>query len=382
MSLSDIDRRVLWVRAGGRCTLCKAYLLEGDLSAKEVPLGEGAHIVGREESKKSARGLHELSANERDTVDNLMLACPSCHNEIDKQLVAGLLDVDFLRAKKREHEADIKQRTGLAKDRRTAIVRMAGEIRGRRVTEMPRDAAAEAVIQSSGRFPHFAESYDRQGVEIDLRDLPGEEPLTDNYYETARAKIDRAVDNQIRPAIQEGSITHLSVFALARLPLLVYLGAKLDDGFPLDVYQRHRSSGSWSWPTDVLTAGFTVTPSVDGDRDAAEGVLITNLSGTTPLADLPPGLNGLPNWALNINGDTAEDVFRSPADLAAFVETIRAFFTGLEGTHKGLKRLHLFGAMPISPALAFGICLKSDGLRPIVVLYDRTSAGYRYALEV
>lgn len=382
MSLGDVDRRLLWVRAGGRCTLCKTYLLEGNLSAKEVPLGEGAHIVGREKSEKSARGLHELPVNERDTADNLMLACPSCHNEIDKQLVAGLLDVDFLLAKKREHEADIKQRTGLAKDRRTAIVRMAGEIRGRRVMEMPRDAAAEAVIQSSGRFPHFAESYDRQGVEIDLRDLPGEEPLTDNYYETSRAKIDRAVDNQIRPAIQEGSITHLSVFAFARLPLLVYLGAKLDDSFPLDVYQRHRSSGSWSWPTDVLTASFTVTPSVDGNQDAAEGVLITNLSGTTPLTDLPPDLDGLPNWAIDIDGDTAEDVFRSPADLAAFVETIRAFFTGLESTHKGIKRLHLFGAMPISSALAFGICLKSDSLRPVVALYDRTPTGYRYALEV
>ena len=382
MSLGDIERRVLWVRAGGRCTLCKTYLLEGNLNAREVPLGEGAHIVGREESEKSARGLHKLPANERDTVDNLMLACPSCHNEIDKQLVAGLLDVDFLRAKKREHEADIKQRTGLAKDRRTTIVRMAGEIRGRQVVEMPRDAAAEAVIQSSGRSPHFAESYDRQGVEIDLRDLPGEEPLTDNYYETSRAKIDRAVDNRIRPAIQERSITHLSVFAIARLPLLVYLGAKLDDSFPLDVYQRHRLTGSWSWPTDLLTTGFTVTPSVDGNQDAAEGVLIANLSGTTPVTDLPPDLNGLPNWAIDIDGDTAEDVFRSPADLAAFVETIRAFFTGLESTHKGIKRLHLFGAMPISSALAFGICLKSDGLRPVVALYDRTPTGYRYALEV
>ncbi len=52
MSLSDLDRRILWVRAGGRCTLCKTYLLEGHLSAKEVPLGEGAHIVGRVDSEK------------------------------------------------------------------------------------------------------------------------------------------------------------------------------------------------------------------------------------------------------------------------------------------------------------------------------------------
>jgi hypothetical protein len=381
MSLGEIDRRILWVRAGGRCTLCKAYLLEGDLSAKEVPLGEGAHVVGQKKSKKSARGMDDLPVTERDTVDNLMLACPTCHNEIDKQKVEGLIDVEFLRTKKREHEADIKQQTGLLKDRRTAIVRMAGEIRGREM-EMPRDAAAEAVIRSSGRFPHFAEAYDRQGVEVDLRGLPGEEPLTDNYYETAKAKIDRAVDNQIRPAIQQGLITHLSVFAFARLPLLVYLGARLDDGFPLDVYQRHRSSGSWIWPDGDLTASFTVSAANDGDQGAAEGVLITNLSGTTPFTGLPLDLDRLPAWTLDVDGDAAEDVFRSPADLAAFVETVRAFFTGLESTHKGIKKLHVFGALPLSSALSFGLCLKSVGLRPVVALYDRTDAGYRYALEV
>lgn len=56
MALSDLDRRILWVRAGGRCTLCKKYLLEGGLSSSEVPLGEGAHIVGAVDSVKSTRG--------------------------------------------------------------------------------------------------------------------------------------------------------------------------------------------------------------------------------------------------------------------------------------------------------------------------------------
>ena len=41
--LSDAERRKVWVRAGGRCTLCKRYLLEGGLTWQEVPLGEGAH---------------------------------------------------------------------------------------------------------------------------------------------------------------------------------------------------------------------------------------------------------------------------------------------------------------------------------------------------
>lgn len=380
MSLTEIERRILWVRAGGRCSLCKDYLLEGDLSAEEVPLGEGAHIVGRVDSEKSARGTHDLPVSERDTVDNLLLACSSCHTEIDKQKVAGLLDVKFLRKKKREHEADIKQQTGLLKDRRTAIVRMAGDIRGR-VMELPRDAAAEAVIRSAERFPCFVESYDRQGVEIDLQGLIGEDPVTDAYYEMAMAKIDQAVDARIEPGIRSGDITHLSVFGLARLPLLVYLGARLDDGIAIDVYQRHRSTASWIWPSSEPTARFTVSAANDVDQDAAEGVLITNVSGTTPLTDLPAELAGLPVWSLDVD-TTDEDAFKSPADLDAFVAQVRAFFTSLEATSKGIKQLHLFGALPLSPAVSFGVCLKSAGLRPTVVTYDRTDDGYRRAVEV
>ncbi|SDE25334.1 HNH endonuclease [Auraticoccus monumenti] len=380
MSLTDTDRRILWVRAGGRCTLCKGYLLEGDLSAKEVPLGEGAHIVGRVDSEKSARGLHELPVSERDEIDNLMLACSLCHNEIDKQKVAGLLDVEFLRRKKREHEADIKQQTGLLKDRRTAIVRMAGDIRGR-VMELPRDAAAEAVIRCTGRFPRFVESYDRQGVEIDLQDLPGEDPITDAYYTTARAKIDQAVDARIAPGIRSGDITHLSVFGLARLPLLIYLGAKLDDGIPVDVYQRHRSTSSWMWPSAEPTARFAVSVAQDGDPGATNGVLITNVSGTTPLADLPAELAELPTWTLDV-GIPGEDACKSPADVDLFLAEARSFFTALEVSHKGIKQLHVFGALPLSPAVSFGLCLKSVGLRPVVVTYDRTNDGYRRALEI
>lgn len=140
MALTDSGRRILWVRAGGRCTLCKRYLLEGGLSSREVPLGEGAHIVGAIDSVKSPRGKNELPESDRDDVDNILLACSTCHTEIDHQTVAGLLDVGFLRERKREHEADIKLQTSLLKDKRSAILRVAGTIRGDAL-ELPRNAA-------------------------------------------------------------------------------------------------------------------------------------------------------------------------------------------------------------------------------------------------
>lgn len=381
MALSEIDRRTLWVRAGGRCTLCKKYLLEGPLTHKEVPLGEGAHIVGAINSAKSPRGQDELPESERDDVDNVMLACSTCHTEIDKQVVAGLLDVTFLRDRKREHEADIKLQTGLLKDKRTAILRMAGTIRGDAM-ELPRDAASEAVIRHAQRFPYFLEDYDRQGIEIDLRQIPGENPLSFDYYRLAAAAIDRAFGSRARQGILNGDITHISVFAIARLPLLVYLGCKIDDGLPSDIYQRHRSTESWLWPqTDDPGTDF-VTTFAEGSLSDIEGVLITNLSGTTPTADLPGALRQLPTWALSPTTGPAEDVFSHPEVLQRFSTLIRAFFTDLEATHKQLRTLHLVGALPLSGAITFGRVLKSDALRPSIITYDRTGDGYRRALEI
>lgn len=381
MALSDVDRRVLWVRAGGRCTLCNRYLLEGDLTHEEVPLGEGAHIVGAVDSAKSPRGKYPLPVEDRDTIDNIMLACSGCHAEIDQHNASRLLDVEFLRERKRQHEADIKLQTSLVRDRRTAILRMAGDIRGG-VMELPRQAAAQAVMRCAQRFPYFLESYDRQGVEIDLQQLPGEHPLSPDYYRLAANAIDRAIENRVQPGIRNGDITHISVFAIARLPLLLYLGSKLDDGSPVDIYQRQRAAGSWSWPQiDDPGTDFAIAHAV-GTSGAVEGVLITNLTGTTPASDLPDHMRELPIWTLTPDSGPAEDVFVHPAVLDRFAAAVRGYFTNLESTHKQLRTLHLIGAMPLSGALVFGRILKSTHLRPTVITYDRTGDGYRWALEV
>ncbi|WJJ13952.1 SAVED domain-containing protein [Prescottella equi] len=380
MGLGDLDRRILWVRAGGRCTLCRKYVLEGDLSSIEVPMGEGAHIVGQKDSTKSARGMNPMPVDQRDNVDNILLACSSCHTEIDKKKIEGLLDVTLLREVKRSHEADIKMQTGLLRSRRTAVIRMAGDIRGG-VMELPRATAAEAVIRSAARFPFFLESYDRQGVEIDLRGIDGENPLETSYYPAATRRIDSALTNRVIPGVAQGDIEHLSIFAIARLPLLVYLGAMIDDGVPADIYQRHRATDSWKWPVTESSTEFTVTPPVsdDGGTDA---VLITNLSGTTPVTDLPESLRSAPCWTIQPNTGPAEDVFQSTDVLTRFTETVRSFFTGLEASHKHVATVHLFGALPLAGALAFGRVLKSNGIRPTVVTYDREADSYQRALEI
>jgi hypothetical protein len=381
MGMAESERLKLWVRAGGRCTLCKRYLLESGLTGIAVPLGEGAHIVGRVDSTKSPRGKDPLPVDVRDTAENVMLACSNCHTDIDKLPVAAVVDAGLLRARKLEHENEIRHQTGLGTDRRTAVLRVAGDIRGHR-GDLPRVGAAEAVLRSGRRFPHFLPAYDQQGVEVDLRDIDGEEGATQEYYAAAKAQIDRALERHIRPAVVEGRLEHLSVFAIARLPLLMYLGAQLDDAIAIDIYQRHRTTQSWVWPDKDPGTNFAVTVARASDGLPAEAVLITNLSGTTPLNELPRDLADATVFQIDPLPGAAEDVIGHPDVLRRFDQSARDLFTGLEATHKEVKKLHVFGALPLSAALSLGRVLKSSGLRPTLVTYDRTDSGYVSALEI
>lgn len=382
MAMSERERRTLWVKAGGRCTLCKVYLLEGGLTHAEVSLGEGAHIVGQLKSAGSPRGLSGLVEAERDKAGNIMLACSNCHTEIDKAKVAQILTVEELLRRKTAHEDEVRHQTGLTTDRRTAVLRVHGSVRGAAMA-VDVDAAAVAVIQSSDRFPLFPESYDRQGLEIDLRHLAGETGPTRGYYDAATAMVDAVVRGRLHDGVKRNEIAHLSVFAIARLPLLVYLGWTLDDGIATDVYQRHRATGSWMWPVDGATTSFVITPALESVGDEQEVVLITNLSGTTPRGSLPAELRAAPAFTLQAVASSAhEDVIASPDSLAFLRDCLRRFFSDLESTHKQLQRLHVFGGLPASAGVSLGQCLKARNLRPAIVLYDLTDSGYQKALEI
>ena len=84
MPITTRDRKLLWARAGGVCTLCKSHLAEnakGD--DRDVVLGEEAHIVSEEPNGPRFRSM---PTREVDAYTNLMLLCPSDHKIVDEQV--------------------------------------------------------------------------------------------------------------------------------------------------------------------------------------------------------------------------------------------------------------------------------------------------------
>lgn len=359
--------------------MCSKYLMEGPLSKEPFRLGELAHIVGQQDSTKSPRGKAEpLTATERDKAANLMLLCAGEHQEIDRDGALDLFTVDELRRIKAEHEDWIRRVTGIRPNRSTVVVRMMSCVRGRAV-ELDRATATAAVIRHEGRLPDFPLTFQQDGVEIDLRQLPGEDIAAPEYWSAAVAKIDREVA-RLTEGIQDGRALHVSVFAIARIPLLVHLGSRLDDAYGVDVFQRHRSTEKWDWPSSALDGTFQVSaPESSASHD--EAVLLFNLSGTVQPDELPEGLRGLPRFVISpTTGTPHPDVITTAATLRGFETTARSVLAEIEQDHKQLRRLHVFGAIPVSAAVMLGR-VRDPHVHPAYVLYDRTN-GYTAVLEV
>lgn len=381
-SIPEVERLKVWVRAGGRCELCGTYLLEGKLTYQDFTLGELAHIVGQEATHKSPRGMDPLPKDERDLADNLMLLCRGEHNEIDRTGSLDVMTVERLRLIKRDREEWIRRLTALNPEAGTVVIRLIGQVRGQEV-ELTKPTAAEAVIRSEGRFPEFPLSLHGDGFEVDLRRIPDEKTGGLAYWEQCQQQIDRVLEHKLAEALREDSVHHVSVFAFARLPLLVYFGSRLDDTFTVSIYQRHRSTESWCWPDtgDAMVRFVTESP-LSPHPDAREGVLLLNISGSIQAEELPEQVALLPRWTIRPQDITPSvDVINSASTLDEFTSVLRGLLSELEASHKGLRRLHVLAAVPVSAAVTLGR-VHDANVHPALVIYDRTSGQYTAALEI
>lgn len=379
MAVSESERRRAWVLAGGRCVVCNKYLLEGRTS-RELFLGELAHIVGQKESAKSPRGQADLSQYQRDSADNLMLLCADDHDEVDDTSVLDLATIELLTELKREHEAAIKQATGFRHDRRSVVLRMVANVRDQVFGDL-RDVAATAVIRSGSRLPQFDLAYDRFSIEIDLRKFPEEAEGTREYIEAAIRSIDAVIKGKLREGVAANDVPHLSVFAIARWPLLVYLGTKLDDTIPTDVYQLHRATNDWAWPLEPPAAAIfeVITPA---QRQTPEAVLLLNISGTIHVSEIPAELRALPIFTITAGPIPPHpDVMSSAAVLGEFEAVLRRLLAGIESETKATRTLHVLAAIPLSAAVALGR-VRDPNVHPALVLYERTGNEYVSALEI
>lgn len=372
------ERFKLWVAAGARCAFCGRYLMENDDQGLPARIGEMAHIVGRSTNARSPRGKDSLPASERNKAENLILACASDHTTIDKKAGVQIWETPDLRRLKQEHEDAIKRLTGMTKDRATTVLRVAGEIHGS-IPSIAKAVVLEAV-HTELRFPRYELTPAGDDVEVDL--VSNLDAASSGYFDETDRIIARRV-SQIADRIAAGEIGHISLFAIARIPVLVQLGHHLDDKWPVDLHPYDRTSSSWTWGVseDDAPPRFQTTQLAAGDPERV--TLILSLSGQVNHERIPAEcVEGASVYEMTpVDAEQSVMLIRSREALLAFVNEYLAFLGLLERDHPQAAALDVVPAVGLPVAVELGR-RRTRSKHPPLRVWDLTDDGYVLAAEV
>ena len=374
-SIRQRARLALWAKSAGRCTLCNRHVLnDARTYLHAIPSGELAHILGAKTTAGSPRGREELNRQvDLESEDNLLLCCHDCHRMIDDEDHIALFTPAKLREFKRAHEDRVELATSDGILTRTAVLRVGSDVRGSYAVASRREVAYTLF---ENNFLGLVES--RRSGQFEC-ELVGE--ATDaSYWVTAETQIRRSL-SQVAQAVAAEDVEHVSVFAIAPIPALVFLGHSLDDKVGTKLWQKHRDAG-WSWPggDPAVTFSFSAETGDTGPRDV---VLVCSLSAEVDPSRLPAHLREAPRLALRPDDVTpTPTLLTNEKSLRNFATVFRDMIAAAEQMCPHASRWHLVAATPVSASIEAGRAFMRESQPPVDV-YQRTPDGaYTFALTV
>jgi hypothetical protein len=354
----------LFVSSGGRCQFkgCNDHLLSHHVTSASGNYAEQAHIVAY--SPKGPRGDDSFDRANINDIRNLMLLCQRCHKLIDDH--PDDYPVALLEEYKQEHEKRIFDVTGVAPEVQTRVITLAARIRNQ-VSKVPLDSVVGAL---GGVHFNPREVWAMDLSDHDVTFLP--------YWPVAQYRITKEVSHFTDRATAQTAALPISVFGIARIPLLIHLGSILSNKVPVKVYNRQLLDNDWSWK-DAEPVSFTANwlRKIEG----ADVVILVSLSGTVLLDKLPTELqNGTSVVEITANGvPPSRTCLEAQASMKDFQ---RCYLAALqEARALQPKHLHIVPAVPTAAAIHLGHNLLLDA-DPPALIYDLIGQAYEYTLTV
>lgn len=370
--IPELEQIKLWTKSGGRCAICNEYLLKDSLTGRIFNFGEKAHNIGVG-SGKSPRSSSDLTAEERNREENLLLLCPKHHKMIDAKKFTEEFRPEKLRVLKDNHERRIVNATRLGNNDVSVVLRMTNRIKKHSIA-ISDEEVRQALDQCENKFPQFLLTTDNN-VEVNLAALA--EPINRAYWKAGCQIIDEKISKQLEPKADEKDIKHISIFALARIPLLIYLGYRLGDKIPISVYQKQRNDKEdWIWCQDKKSVTFTNTCLQKGSN-RLKVVVLASISGKIHSSHLPKSITSVQSIyeIAPSNEEPNRDIINSKETLNNFKNSYQRLLRLIEKENPNAKEILLFPALPVSAAVYVGRELLID-TSPNLTIYDRDGNNY------
>ena len=265
--IPDDVRLKLWVLSGGRCEFpnCNDAVWCDDLTNKEDNFAHMAHIVAS--SPNGPRGDEELSQELQTDYENLMLVCLK-HSRLIDGRNAGDYTIKQLREAKQKHEDRIQRQTAIGVEGPTAVFVFQSPIGDRRVAIAPSDSFS--AIQTRPLA-------DSKGVLLDFSHKAGRGDKT--FWSGFAGEVTEQIKQCLRKGNDGLVYDHLSVFALAPIPILIHLGNQLGNIVPMDLYQKHRDTDDWKWKVEPKNDPFEFRSINVGGKEGKDVAVVLSLSG-------------------------------------------------------------------------------------------------------
>lgn len=377
MSRTKLSPKVVlevWLRAAGRCQYpgCNIPLWQDELTLQKMNRAYLAHIVADEPG--GPRGDPILSELLKNDPGNIMLLCDTHHRLIDKVDVAGH-PVDLLTKRKAEHEERIVRQTEAQNNRRTHILMLGTRI-GDRQGLVNYDQARDAIFPE--RYPAT-----EAGIRIDFTHVLVNEQDSE-YWQTILKYIDRMLALHLTEDVGPSGkpLNHLSVFALAPMPVLIYFGKQLGDIVSADVYQRHRDTGDWRWKgLNEEQFDYIIHPPLEANAKSDAVAVNLSLSGSVKQTEIDRAMaRSVPTYTVRIKKPN-RNYLKAKEQLELFRNEWYQLLSEIREKHGENCELHLFPAVPVAVAVEIGRSLlpKSD---PRLVVYDRNQMGFQRTITV
>ena len=258
-------------------TGCNNLVYESHVTYDEVKFGEIAHNIAA--SKGGPRGdkdpfwhIDPAIDNETDynAIDNLLLLCPECHAEVDKN--SKKYPVELLRKMKKSHEDRIRTLTSITEERECILVSFAAPI-AKTICYLAEDQMLLSLADSR----YFSAPENR--IDLSQADMQDGE-----FILAQKANLKREFTARVEYKLQETS-KPVALFSLAPIPLLILLGSLFPTGTRMLVFQKLRNpiDQEWYWsPENLGEATFEIIRPSNPDSNH---IPCLALEGTGIIAD-------------------------------------------------------------------------------------------------
>ncbi|MES2377470.1 MAG: SAVED domain-containing protein [Bacteroidota bacterium] len=345
MSVSGIPGSVksrLWGLSAGRCQYenCNEPLYYDELTKAEFNTSYIAHIYA--DSVGGPRYDPVFSPLLKKDLSNLMLLCDRHHRLVDREQVEGHPALRLQNMKKL-HEERISMVTAITPNKQSHVVLFGANIGQHQVPLNYREASSAMI---PARYP-----VSQQPIELGIKNLSIPDH-SEGYWNLQEKQLVEMFHRNILPLVGNHSVQHFSVFSLAPIPLLIRFGTLLSDLSNVDIYQRHREPVGWLWPNENSELKFLIKkPKVNTGLPVLKISLSAHISDERILSaiDSPCSI-----WEIEVT-DIGNDFLRCKELLAAFRSICRKVYDEIKLVHGQQCLLHVFPAMPVSAAIAFGL---------------------------